>query len=81
MGVMTGEETERQRYRQLFALAPDGYLVTDMQGKIREANQAAAAFLGVDPELASGAMIPPSRRWSNGTDKKHQSHISAMLDM
>src|SRR5262249_15838209 len=35
-------ETERRRYQELFALAPDGYLVTDLHGVIREANQAAA---------------------------------------
>lgn len=35
---------ERQRYQTLFELAPDGYLVTDRQGKIFQANQAAAAL-------------------------------------
>jgi PAS domain S-box-containing protein len=40
-------EIERQRYRALFELAPDGYLVTDRQGKIRHANQAAAALFAV----------------------------------
>jgi PAS domain S-box-containing protein len=34
-------EIERQRYRSLFEFAPDGYLVTDRWGTIREANQAA----------------------------------------
>ncbi len=38
---------ERQRYRTLFELAPDGYLVTDRQGKIFHANQAAATLLAV----------------------------------
>jgi PAS domain S-box-containing protein len=40
-------EAERQRYQELFDFAPDGYLVTDPQGRIREANQAAALLLGV----------------------------------
>ena len=40
-------ETERQRYQELFAFAPDGYLVTDARGVIREANRAAADLLGV----------------------------------
>ncbi|MBD2740083.1 ATP-binding protein [Coleofasciculus sp. FACHB-1120] len=40
-------ESERQRYQDLFDLAPDGYLVTDGAGMIREANQAAAQLLGV----------------------------------
>lgn len=31
-------ETERQRYRDLFEFAPDGYIVTDVAAVIREAN-------------------------------------------
>jgi PAS domain S-box-containing protein len=38
---------ERQRYRTLFELAPDGYLVTDKTGKIYHANQAAAALFAL----------------------------------
>lgn len=34
-------DLERQRYRTLFELAPDGYLVTDARGKIYHANRAA----------------------------------------
>ena len=40
-------EVERQRYQELFDFAPDGYLVTDSDGMIQEANRAAAALLGV----------------------------------
>ncbi|PZO42543.1 MAG: hypothetical protein DCF17_08315 [Shackletoniella antarctica] len=40
-------DSERQRYRTLFELAPDGYLVTDCQGKIHKANLAAAALFAV----------------------------------
>jgi len=40
-------EAERQRYQELFDFAPVGYLVTDPDGVIQEANQAAAALLGV----------------------------------
>ena len=32
---------ERERYQELFEFAPDSYLVTDVRGVIREANQAA----------------------------------------
>jgi PAS domain S-box-containing protein len=38
-------EEERQKYRELFEFAPDGYLLTDTAGTIREANQAAADLL------------------------------------
>jgi PAS domain-containing protein len=37
-------EAQRRRYQELFAFAPDGYLVTDMRGVIQEANQAAVAL-------------------------------------
>ncbi|MDN7024082.1 PAS domain S-box protein [Methanoculleus sp. FWC-SCC1] len=43
-------ETERRRYSDLFDGAPDGYLVTDRDGTIREANQAAQSLLAVHRE-------------------------------
>ena len=36
-------DEEKARYRDIFALAPDGYLVTDRDGNITEANEASAA--------------------------------------
>jgi PAS domain S-box-containing protein len=41
---------EHQRYRELFNFAPDGYVVTDPQGVIVEANRAAAALLNIAQE-------------------------------
>jgi PAS domain S-box-containing protein len=41
---------EHQRYRELFHFAPDGYVVTDPQGLIVEANRAAAALLNIAQE-------------------------------
>jgi PAS domain S-box-containing protein len=38
-------EMGQQRYQDLFNLAPDGYLVTDANGRIQEANQTIAALL------------------------------------
>ncbi|MDF5713613.1 MAG: ATP-binding protein [Rhizonema sp. NSF051] len=38
---------ERQRYQVLFEFAPEGYLVTDIYGKILEANCAAATLLNI----------------------------------
>jgi PAS domain S-box-containing protein len=47
-------ERERQRYRDLFDFAPDGYLVTDIYGAIREANRAAGELLGVSAGYLAG---------------------------
>jgi PAS domain S-box-containing protein len=41
-------EAERERYRELFHFAPDAYLVTDMYGVIRDANNAAAALFQIE---------------------------------
>ncbi|WP_193199424.1 helix-turn-helix domain-containing protein [Nostoc sp. MG11] len=40
-------EVERQRYQDLFEFAPEGYLVTNTEGIIQEANLAAATLLNV----------------------------------
>jgi len=47
-------EAERQRFQELFEFAPDGYLVTDARGTIREANRAAGALLAVRPDRLAG---------------------------
>ena len=47
-------EVERQRYQELFECAPDGYLVTDTNGIIQEANQAAARLLNVQQHFLVG---------------------------
>ena len=49
-----GLETERSRYQSLFEFAPDAYLVTDMQGVVQEANQAASRLLDVSPRFLRG---------------------------
>jgi PAS domain S-box-containing protein len=43
-------ELERQRYQTLFDMAPDGYVVTDLQGKIYKANHVAAQLLSTPQE-------------------------------
>ncbi|HLF26699.1 MAG TPA: PAS domain S-box protein [Anaerolineae bacterium] len=47
-------EAEQQRYRDLFEFAPDGYLVTDLNGVIREANSAAGQLFSIAPQLLIG---------------------------
>ena len=44
-------EAERQRYQDLFEFAPDGYLVTTLDGVILEANRAASRLLGISPRF------------------------------
>jgi PAS domain S-box-containing protein len=48
---------ERQRYQDLFDFAPNGYLVTDPQGVIREANRVAALQLQASPGSLVGKPI------------------------
>jgi PAS domain S-box-containing protein len=48
---------EQQRYRQLFEFAPDGYLVTDLAGWIRQTNGAAARLLGVSQDRLVGRSL------------------------
>lgn len=45
---------ERQRYQDLFEFAPDGYLVTTIQGVIQEANQMAATLLNIQSQFLVG---------------------------
>ncbi|WP_026733744.1 hybrid sensor histidine kinase/response regulator [Fischerella sp. PCC 9605] len=47
-------ELERQHYQDLFEFAPDGYLVTDTWGNIREANRAAATLLSIQQQRLIG---------------------------
>ncbi|HSJ55081.1 MAG TPA: PAS domain S-box protein, partial [Anaerolineae bacterium] len=42
---------ERRRYLELFEFAPDGYLVTNLQGFVLEANRAAGLLLGVEQDF------------------------------
>ncbi|MBD1999718.1 response regulator [Leptolyngbya sp. FACHB-541] len=47
-------EVERQRYQELFEFAPDGYLITDSEGNIQEANHAASLLLKVPQKYLIG---------------------------
>src|SRR3954452_10158773 len=47
-------EAERQRYRDLFEFAPNGYVVTDAEGSIVEANRAAARLFGAPAGRLAG---------------------------
>jgi two-component system sensor histidine kinase UhpB len=47
-------EKERRRYQDLFNHAPDGYLITDLEGVIQEANRMAAQLLNVSQKHLIG---------------------------
>jgi two-component system, OmpR family, phosphate regulon sensor histidine kinase PhoR len=59
-------ERERQRYHDLFDLAPVGYLVTDLNGVVRESNRMAGELLARDRHVLAGkpltALVGPERR-------------------
>jgi len=59
-------QQERQRYQDLFNLAPDGYLVLDRQGLIQSANRAVAELLNVPqatlPHKPLAPFVAPSDR-------------------
>lgn len=50
-------EAEHARYQELFMLAPDGYLITDIRGRIQEANQAAAALFKFTRKFLQGRSL------------------------
>ncbi len=50
-------EAERRRYREMFDLAPDAYLLTSVDGTIREANRAAAAMLSMRQDALPGKSL------------------------
>ncbi|PSO73294.1 MAG: transcriptional regulator [Cyanobacteria bacterium QH_3_48_40] len=47
-------EAERQHYQELFEFLPNAYLVTDGQGKVLEANRAAATLLNLPQRFLVG---------------------------
>jgi PAS domain S-box-containing protein len=50
-------ELERKRYQELFDFAPDAYLVTDIEGKILEANRTAANLFKISPKFLKGKLL------------------------
>jgi PAS domain S-box-containing protein len=50
-------DVERQRYQELFELAPDAYLVTNLAGIIGEANLSASRLFGIAPQFLTGKAL------------------------
>ena len=50
-------KAERQRYQELFDFAPEGYIVTDLEGTIQEANSPVANLLQIRKNLLPGRSL------------------------
>jgi PAS domain S-box-containing protein len=50
-------EAERRRYHELFELAPDAYVVTNLSGIVSEANRSASRLFGIDPQFMVGKAL------------------------
>jgi PAS domain S-box-containing protein len=50
-------EAERRRYQELFELAPDAYIVTDLAGMITNSNQSASRLLDIPSQLLAGKAL------------------------
>jgi PAS domain S-box-containing protein len=70
-------EEQRRRYQDLFEFAPDGYVVMDPRGIIQEANQAAAAMLGVRSSFLIGK--PLSVYLAEEERRAFRSHLDRMV--
>ena len=61
-------DSERERFRELFEVAPEGHIITDPSGTIREANRGAAALLNIPIDYLLGkplaVFIDPEERRS-----------------
>ena len=59
-------ETERARFRELFDVTPEGYIITDESGSIRDVNRGAAGLLNMPAEYIIGkplaVFVDPSDR-------------------
>jgi PAS domain S-box-containing protein len=71
VATRTSLEREKQKYYELFMLAPDAYFVTDVRGVIRESNAAATTLLGVAAEFLRGK---PLLSFLDGSARKDYSH-------
>ncbi len=77
-------QAERQRYQDLFQLAPEAYLVTDVAGKIQEANRAAAEMLNISELHLIGkplvVFVASEERWQFRNELNRQRNGSRIQD-
>ncbi|NEO40660.1 MAG: PAS domain-containing protein [Moorea sp. SIOASIH] len=67
-------ESRQQHYHNLFELAPEGYLVTNAQGIIQEANYAAASLLNVQQYYLVGKPLITFICEAESNRFRHQLH-------
>jgi PAS domain S-box-containing protein len=72
-------EAERQRYQDLFDFAPDGYLATDPEGTIHEANHAAASLLNTAQDFLVG--IPLVAYVAQGDRQAFVSQLTRLAEL
>ncbi|NEP01474.1 MAG: PAS domain S-box protein [Symploca sp. SIO2E9] len=65
--------TQRQQYQDLFNFAPDGYLVTDTQGIIQEANSSVASQLNLEQQFLIGKPLINYIFW-----QEHQTFLNKL---
>jgi two-component system cell cycle sensor histidine kinase/response regulator CckA len=53
------EVAERGHYQELFELAPDAYVVTNLDGIISEANRSASRLFSIAPDFLTGKALAP----------------------
>ncbi len=63
-------EMERERYYELFDAAPEGYLVTDGDGRILEANRTAGLLLAIHKDSLAGRNLLTFAREGSRADIK-----------
>ena len=69
-------DRERTRYRELFDFAPDAYLVTDVNGTIRDANIAAGRLFGVEPRFLIGK--PVQTFFEEGSRRQYRQQLDQL---
>lgn len=73
LAVKRSVEDERQRYRKLLDLGPEAFLITDLEGVIREANTQAASLLYLPRQSLEGRLL------SNFVDREQRDALQRHL--
>jgi len=71
-------DRERARDRELFDAAPDAYIVTDVDGTIRDANIAASRLFGVEPRFLIGKQL--QTYFEDGSRRQFRRHLDQLCD-